>query len=397
MIHDAVGRLLAAEPRLVPGPTVKDLARLPRVVQATKTVDCTRHLADGLCLSTRSLPAWPISRITGGVPLRGTVGASGSKNAALPMMAAAILAEGPVRLEGVPQLSDVRTQASVLAHLGVETSWTPDGALCLQTVDPAPIRAGYDLVRRMRASFCVLGPLLARRGRAIVSLPGGCNIGARPVDLHLRGLEALGATLRVKRGYVVARCRRLVGASIHLAGPQGPTVTGTANVLCAAVRAKGTTILTGAAVEPEIVDLGNFLGRLGTRIEGLGTPTLRIEGVEHLGAATYRIIPDRIEAATLLLAAVITRGSATVTGVVPGHLTAVLEALSRSARRSRWATTGSRYRPTDRPSRSTSWPGPIRAFPPTCRPSSPRWRRLAPGLSRSATRCLPIVSGTLPS
>ena len=150
-------------------------------------------------------------RITGGVPLRGTVRASGSKNAALPMMAAAILAEGPVRLEGVPQLSDVRTQASVLAHLGVETSWTPDGALCLQTVDPAPIRAGYDLVRRMRASFCVLGPLLARRGRAIVSLPGGCNIGARPVDLHLHGLEALGATLRVKRGYVVARCRRLVG------------------------------------------------------------------------------------------------------------------------------------------------------------------------------------------
>ena len=270
--------------------------------------------------------------ITGGVPLRGTVRCSGSKNAALPMMAASILADQPVRLEGVPRLTDVRIMGLLLRELGVAVSRTSDD-LRLETVDPRPVRASYGLVHRMRAGFCVLGPLLARRGRAVVPLPGGCNIGDRPVDLHLRGLAALGADLRLRRGYVVARAGRLIGTTIDLRGPRGPTVTGTANVLSAAVLARGTTILLGAAIDPEVVDLGHFLQALGARIEGLGTPTLEIAGVDGLAGARYRIIPDRIEAATLLLAAAITGGSATVTGVVSDHLDTVLAKLRATGAR----------------------------------------------------------------
>jgi len=269
----------------------------------------------------------PHFKITGGTPLHGRVAAGGSKNATLPMMAASVLAKGPVRLLGVPRLADVETLSQVLQELGLEVARSADDELLLQTVDQTPARARYNLVRRMRASFCVLGPLLARRGRAVVSLPGGCNIGHRPVDLHLKGLAALGARLRLERGYVVARAKRLVGTTIHLAGPRGPTVTGTANVLSAAVLARGTTVITGAATEPEIVDLGGFLNSMGARIDGLGTSTLRIDGVDELSGTSYRVIPDRIEATTLLLAAAITRGSATVTGVVPGHLSAVLGTL----------------------------------------------------------------------
>jgi len=265
--------------------------------------------------------------IAGGIPLQGTVVASGAKNAALPIMAASILAGGPVRLERVPRLVDVETLSQVLAELGLRASRDAEGPLTLTTVDPQPVRARYELVRRMRASFCVLGPLLARRGRAVVSLPGGCAIGPRPVDLHLQGLAALGADLRIEHGYVLARARRgrLSGATIDLRGPRGPTVTGTANVLSAAVLARGETTILGAALEPEIVDLGSFLVSLGARITGLGTSTLHVRGVEELGGGPYRIIPDRIEAATLLLAAAITRGSATVAGVAGGHLDAVLE------------------------------------------------------------------------
>ena len=263
--------------------------------------------------------------ITGGVPLHGEVRCSGSKNAALPIMAAAILASEPVRLENVPQLTDVRTLAQVLRGLGVHIEAA--SATILETLDSRPVRAREQLVRRMRASFCVLGPLLARRGKAVVPLPGGCNIGNRPIDLHLKGLAALGAEVRFEHGYVVATARRLAGARIDLAGPYGPTVTGTANVLSAAVLARGVTIIDGAAVEPEIVDLGRFLIALGARISGLGTPTIRIEGVDQLGGAMHCLIPDRIEAATLLIATAIAGGSATITDVVPEHLGRVLEKL----------------------------------------------------------------------
>ncbi len=204
-------------------------------------------------------------RILGGQRLCGTVRASGSKNAALPMMAAAILADGPVRLEGVPRLADVDTLSLLLEQLGVEVQRTEDDALVLRSVDTRPVRADYELVRRMRASFCVLGPLVARRGKAVVSLPGGCNVGPRPVDLHLAGLVALGAELRIEHGYVIARAGRLVGTAVSMAGPRGPTVTGTANILSAAVLAQGRTTITGAAVEPEIVDLGRFLNSLARR------------------------------------------------------------------------------------------------------------------------------------
>ncbi len=202
-----------------------------------------------------------------------------------------------------------------------------DPAMILETVDHRPVRAPERLVRRMRASFCVLGPLLARRGKAIVPLPGGCNIGIRPVDLHLKGLAALGADIRLEHGCVVAEARRLVGADIDLSGPNGSTVTGTANVMSAAVLARGVTTINHAAIEPEIVDLGNFLVALGAKITGHGTPTIRIEGVEQLGGARHRLIPDRIEAATLLMAVAITGGSATVTDVVPDQLADVLAKL----------------------------------------------------------------------
>ncbi len=217
----------------------------------------------------------------------------------------------------------------LLRQLGVDVAHQGD-RLLLTPVDTRIVRARYTFVRRMRAGFCVLGPLLARRGRGVVPLPGGCEIGDRPVDLHLRGLAALGADLRLVHGCIVASARQLRGATIDLCGPRGPTVTGTANVLGAAVLARGRTVIRGAACEPEIVDLGRMLNLLGARIVGLGTPVIEIEGVEQLGGGSYRIIPDRIEAATLMLAAAITGGTVSVAGLVPEHLCALLAGLEAS-------------------------------------------------------------------
>ncbi|MCH8046645.1 MAG: UDP-N-acetylglucosamine 1-carboxyvinyltransferase [Planctomycetes bacterium] len=269
-------------------------------------------------------------RITGDTPLTGTVTAGGSKNAALPIMAASILATEPVLIERVPEVVDVTTLSAVLAQLGVEVKRQDDGALRIETVDSSPTRADYELVRRMRASFCVLGPLLARRRRAVVSLPGGCNLGDRPVDLHLAGLAALGAKLRIDRGYVIAEADELRGADISLLGPHGATVTGTANVMSAATLARGTTIIRGAAREPEIVDLADFLNTLGARIVGAGEATIEIVGVEHLNGGTHRVIPDRIEAATLLIAGAITGGNVHVKNARLEHLGGVLDVLDRA-------------------------------------------------------------------
>ena len=213
----------------------------------------------------------------------------------------------------------------MLSRLGVLVRRDATGAVHLENVDTARIRADRRLVARMRASFCVLGPLLARRGRAVVPMPGGCAIGDRPVDLHLHGLAALGAVIRLRKGYVIAEARRLRGATIHLSGSFGPTVTGTANVMSAATLARGITIITGAAVEPEIVDLGQMLVSLGAQISGLGTSTIEIRGVDQLGRGRYRLIPDRIEAATLYCAAAITGGSITPRDVRADHMTTVLE------------------------------------------------------------------------
>src|SRR4029077_7019772 len=199
--------------------------------------------------------------------------------------------------------------------------------LRLEVVNAGPCLADYELVRRMRAGICALGPLLARRGRACVSLPGGCNIGDRPVDLHLKGLAALGAELRVERGYIMARARRLRGARIYLGGAFGSTVTGTCNVMTAAALAEGITTIEAAACEPEVVDLGSYLNRAGAKITGLGTPFLHIEGVKSLTGCEHTVIPDRVEAATLMIAAAITLGDVVLENVAVDHMTAIVEKL----------------------------------------------------------------------
>jgi UDP-N-acetylglucosamine 1-carboxyvinyltransferase len=265
--------------------------------------------------------------IQGGVPLSGTVAVSGAKNSALPLMAAALAAEGTTVLRGVPRLVDVETLSLLLQTLGVQVRRDDQDGLALEVVDERPHVADYELVRRMRAGFCVLGPLLARRGRACVSLPGGCNIGDRPIELHLKGLRALGAEIAIERGYVVAQAKRLHGAHVDLRGPFGSTVTGTCNVMVAAALAEGESTIESAACEPEVVDLGNLLNAMGGRISGLGTPVLRVEGVQRLAAADHTVVPDRIEAATLMIAAAITRGHVRLTGVRTDQMTNVLEKL----------------------------------------------------------------------
>ncbi len=265
--------------------------------------------------------------VRGGERLSGSVTVSGAKNSALPLMAAALACEGETTLSSIPNLVDVTTQSRVLGSLGMDVQRDESGLLHLKTVDESACIADYDLVRRMRASVCVLGPLLAKRRMACVSLPGGCNIGDRPIDLHLKGLAALGAQIRVDRGYVIARADRLRGANIFLGGAFGSTVTGTCNVMIAATLAEGTTTIESAACEPEVVDVGNFLNAAGARIEGLGTPFLKIEGVERLQAVEHEVIPDRIEAATLMIAAAMTGGDVQLNEVRPDHITAVMEKL----------------------------------------------------------------------
>ncbi len=270
--------------------------------------------------------------IQGGKPLSGTVAVGGAKNSALPLMAAALAADGETILRGVPRLVDVDTLSALLETLGVHVSRGDQNELSLRVVDERPHIADYELVRRMRAGFCVLGPLLARRGKACVSLPGGCNIGDRPIDLHLKGLRGLGAEIRIERGYVEARASRLRGAHLYLGGPFGSTVTGTCNVMVAAALAEGTTTIEAGACEPEVVDLGNLLNAMGARISGLGTPSLHIEGVERLRGVEHTVIPDRIEAATLMIAAAITRGNITLTNVCPDHMTVGAREATRDRR-----------------------------------------------------------------
>jgi UDP-N-acetylglucosamine 1-carboxyvinyltransferase len=265
--------------------------------------------------------------IEGGRPLRGEVKVSGSKNATLPLMAACLLAEGPCRLSGAPRLADVDILGRVLRELGMTVEREASGDLVLSVVDESKSTASYDLVRTMRASVCVLGPLLAKRGYARVSLPGGCVIGARPIDLHLRGLEALGARITVEHGYITAEAKRLRGARIYLGGSFGSSVLGTANIMMAAAMADGRTVIEHAACEPEIEDLARFLIRMGASIEGAGTHRLLIRGVRRMDGAEHTVIPDRIEAATFMAAAAATRGDVMVRGVRSEHLDAVLDRL----------------------------------------------------------------------
>ncbi len=261
--------------------------------------------------------------IEGGVPLRGEVRVSAAKNAALPLLAASLLSAEPVVLENVPQLADVTTIRALLGRLGTEFT-ERDGATVAETPTLRSVEAPYELVSTMRASVLVLGPLLARSGRARVALPGGCAIGPRPIDLHLKGLERLGAEITLAQGYVEARAARLKGARIVF---DLVTVTGTENLMMAAALAEGTTVLENAAREPEIPDLARLLTAMGARIHGAGTERIEIEGVPELGGARHRIIPDRVEAGTFLVAGAITRGDILVRDVMPDHLGAVLDKL----------------------------------------------------------------------
>jgi len=262
--------------------------------------------------------------IRGGARLHGEVHVSGSKNAALPILASALLARGRSTFRNVPALGDVRTMGRLLTRLGAEVEDAGKGVMRIDTTDASGHEAPYELVKTMRASVLVLGPLVARRGRARVSLPGGCAIGARPIDQHLKGLEAMGARIELARGYVNASARRLRGASIVF---DMVTVTGTENLMMAAALARGRTTLENAAREPEVEELGRVLNKMGARISGAGTSLITIEGVDELTPIEHSVIPDRIEAGTLLVAGAITGGNVLLRDCLPEHLDAVIAKL----------------------------------------------------------------------
>ena len=263
--------------------------------------------------------------IKGGTPLNGEVMISGAKNAVLPLMAATLLTAEPCVIRRVPNLSDVHFMGQILASLGATVRFEGD-ELRLQAAKIKGV-GDYELIRKMRGSICILGPLLARTGKALVSMPGGCVIGARPIDLHLKGLKSLGAKIRIDSGYINATVRKLKGAELFLGGRCGPTVLGTANVMMAAVLAEGVTIIESAACEPEVIDLGNFLNAMGAKVCGAGSPTITITGVTSLHGAEHEVIPDRIETATFAVAAAATDGEVTLRGARPDHLHAVLDKL----------------------------------------------------------------------
>jgi UDP-N-acetylglucosamine 1-carboxyvinyltransferase len=273
--------------------------------------------------------------IHGGRPLSGSIKISGSKNSALPILAATLLTREPCILHRVPDLSDTHYMLQILMHLGAQV----ERASGTVTVNAEKIEsiAPYEVVRKMRASVCVLGPLLGRCKEATVSLPGGCVIGDRPIDLHLKGFEALGAAIRVEGGNVKVFAPKLTGAIINLTGKFGPTVLGTDNVMMAAVLAEGITVIEGAATEPEVVDLADFLNKMGAKIEGAGTRRLIIEGVKELHGAEHDIIPDRIEAGTFLVAGAIAGQGVTIKRVVREHVSSVTDALIACGYQIQWA------------------------------------------------------------
>src|SRR5881296_4056933 len=265
--------------------------------------------------------------IHGGHPLSGSIKVSGSKNSALPILAATLLTREPCIIHRVPDLSDTHYMLQILSHLGAQveraSGTVTAAAENVQSVAP------YDVVRKMRASVCVLGPLLGRCKEATVSMPGGCVIGDRPIDLHLKGFEALGAAVRVEGGDIKVFAPKLSGAVVNMQGKFGQTVLGTDNVMMAAVLADGVTVIEGAAQEPEVVDLATFLNKMGAKIEGAGTRRVIIEGVPELHGAEHWVIPDRIEAGTFMVAAAIAGTKVTLKRVEPEHLRAVTDALTR--------------------------------------------------------------------
>lgn len=263
--------------------------------------------------------------VSGGARLMGAVTVSGSKNAALPMMAAALLAPGATVLRNVPDLSDVRLMADILETLGCSVTLFPQpGVVIIDVQDETPVSPPYELVSEMRASFCVLGPLLSRRGEARVSQPGGCTLGERPVDLHVKGIAAIGSEVSFERGNVIAKGRP-TGGRVYLGGNMGPSVTGTCNVMCAAVMGSGVTVIEQAACEPEVTNLAEMLIAMGARIHGAGTPRIVVQGVPELHPVSFDVIPDRIEAGTLMIAAAITRGDVVLNKCDPDVMLALLD------------------------------------------------------------------------
>ncbi|MHB8847576.1 MAG: UDP-N-acetylglucosamine 1-carboxyvinyltransferase [Burkholderiales bacterium] len=262
--------------------------------------------------------------IQGGLRLQGEINISGAKNAALPILCAALLTEETLHLDNLPKLKDISTTLTLLGHLGMQVSLDERGGIDLLAANLTTLQAPYELVKTMRASILVLGPLLARYGEAMVSLPGGCAIGSRPVDLHIKGLKAMGADITIERGYIHAKARRLKGARIFM---DSVTVTGTENLMMAATLAEGTTILENAAREPEVEDLANCLIAMGADISGAGTDTVTIRGVPRLHGATYSIMADRIETGTYLVAAAMTQGKITLHRTRTDTLDAVIEKL----------------------------------------------------------------------
>ena len=278
--------------------------------------------------------------IQGGRRLNGTVSISGSKNAALPIIVAAtILTEQPSTLRNIPDLVDLETLCHVLEELGAKLQFK-NGTLSIKPIDQKTHQTPYDLVRKMRASIYVLGPLITKLGQAKISFPGGCAIGPRPVDLHLKGLEALGTTVEIEGGYILAKADQLIGTEIDLQGINGSSVGATANVMMAAVLAKGTTTIQGAACEPEIVDLANFLNEMGAHVSGAGTTTVTIRGVKELHGIDYAIIPDRIEAGTFMTAAAITNGDIFINNAIPTHMEALTERLCQIGVQLDWQDKG---------------------------------------------------------
>ncbi len=267
--------------------------------------------------------------IEGGLKLKGEVTVSGAKNSVLPIMAATLLTDDACIIKGVPELRDTYTMVKILRSLGKGVEFEKGGVHVTALKSPSYI-ADYKLVSTMRASFCVLGPILGRLKKAKVSLPGGCIIGVRPVDLHLKGIKALGADIDIEEGYVLANAKKLKGAHIYLGGVYGSSVLATDNVMMTAVLADGRTVIEAAACEPEVVDLAEFLIKMGAKIKGHGTPVIEIEGVRSLHGVTHTIIPDRIEAGTMILAALITKGDILIKNICLRHLGALIDKLEES-------------------------------------------------------------------
>lgn len=264
--------------------------------------------------------------VEGGTRLEGAVENSGAKNCVLLLMAATLLTDEDCVIHNVPDLRDVHTLTSILEELGLDVTME-DGTIHTSVEDDEACRAPYELVRKMRASVCVLGPLLAKRGEANVSMPGGCVIGVRPIDLHIKGFRALNAEIEIEEGYVRGRAPNLQGGQMFLGGPRGSTVTGTANVMMAAVLAEGRTVIDEAACEPEVQALAHFLNEMGAEIQNIGSPRLVIDGVDELSGAEFSAIPDRIEAGTFLIGAGMTGGNVTVTNTEPAYLAALIDVL----------------------------------------------------------------------